>query len=576
MLPPFAWRPLTLVCVAVAAVLTGCSPRYGFHRDELYFVVAGQHPALGHVDQPPLTPLVARLASVLLGDTPVALRVPATLATVATVVVVALIARELGGHAAAQLVAAGCAAVSSYLVVVGHMLSTATFDLLCWLLACWLLLRVLRTGDGRWWVAAGAVVGVAFLNKYLIVLLVGSVAVALLTLGPRDVLRTWWLPVGIVVALGIAAPNLWWQAANGWPQLTVAGGISADDGAENRIGFVPEQLLYLSPGFVPVWLAGLVRFFREGALRRLRAVAAAYPVACAVALVAGGKSYYVLPLLVVLLAAGVEPTLAWLRRGRVALRRMLAGFVVGTTVVATAVIGLPVLPPAALDDAGVLAVNKETGEQYGWPGLVATVAAGWRQVPGGRRDGAVILTDNYGQAGAIWVYGPRHGLPRPYSGHMSFADWRRPPDAASGPVLLVHQRDDRGLRRWFTGCRQLATHHNAAGLANEEHGAAGRALCRCARTVVRALAAAAALLLRCGHVAGLVGDGPVTDLPVARVVHDRTVPGRQGEVAYVARPVPQNAAELALGLPVEPVHVDLEHELHRALLPRLPRLQFSH
>lgn len=469
MLRPFAWRPAVVVAAVVATVLTVFSARYGFHRDELYFVVAGQHPAAGYVDQPPLTPLIARLSIAVFGETPAGLRVPATLATVATILVVTLIAREFGGGRAAQVLAAACTAVATYVVVVGHMLSTATFDLLLWSVACLFVLRVLRTGDGRWWLAVGAAVGVGLLNKYLVLLLVAGLAIAILAAGPRRVLLTWWLPAGIVLALLVASPNLVWQATHGWPQLTVATGISADDGFENRVMFVPEQLIYLSPGFVPVWLAGIVRLFRDRTLRWARPMAVAYLVGCLLTVLLGGKSYYVLPLLVVLLAAGAPPTVDWLRRGRVPLRRALAGFIGVTSLAATAVIALPTLPPSALRDPGLLSANKEAGEQYGWEAFVATVARGWQQVPAPDRDRAVIVTDNYGEAGAIWVYGARHGLPRPYSGHMSFADWRRPPDTATGPVLVVHQATDSDLAPYFTGCRTVA--HHEVDVDNEEQGA---------------------------------------------------------------------------------------------------------
>ncbi|MEU3790207.1 ArnT family glycosyltransferase [Streptomyces fructofermentans] len=470
-LPRFALGPVAGLAAVLATVLTALSGRYGYHRDELYFLAAGDHLAWGYTDQPPLTPFAARVATEVFGESPAALRVPATLALVATLFVVALIARELGGDRRVQVLAAGLAGVGGQPLAVGHMLSTATFDLLAWLAICWLLLRLLRTGDGRWWVPTGLCVGAGLLNKYLVALLVLVLLAAVLPMGARRLPRGPWLFAGTAAALVVAAPALWWQAAHGWPQLTVAGGISADDGAENRILFVPQQLIYLSPLFVPVWVAGWLRLWRDPALRFARPFALAYPLLCLLVLALGGKGYYAVPLLIVLLAAGCAPALEQLRRaGASRLRAVGAAAAVAVTVVINAAVTLPVLPPSALDVP--MALNKEQGEQLGWPELADAAARGWSGIPEGRRAGAVLFTQNYGEAGALDRYGPALGLPRPHSGHMAYADWGPPPDTADGPVLLVRQQDADGIERYFTGCRPVARVDNGHGVRNEEQGAA--------------------------------------------------------------------------------------------------------
>jgi 4-amino-4-deoxy-L-arabinose transferase-like glycosyltransferase len=461
----FASVPVVAVVTALAVLLTALSWRYGFHRDELYFLAAGDHLAWGYVDQPPLTPIVARATTAVFGATPAGLRVASTLASVVTVLVVALVARELGGGRRAQAIAAFCTATSVFVLAVGHMVSTATFDLLAWVVIAWLALRLLRTGDGRLWVAMGAAVGLAVENKYLVGLLVVALLVALLALGPRQVLRSRWLIAGMVIAALAAGPNLWWQATHGWPQFTVAGGISADDGLENRMLFVPMQIVYLSPLFVPIWIAGFLRLWRAPELRWARAMALAYPLLCVLVLLAGGKPYYALPLLLVLTAAGCEPAARWIRdRGRV-----WTVIAAGVTVMVSGLFSLPVLPPDAL--SVVNAINKEQGEQVGWPELTSAVAAQWAAIPAEQRPRAVIFTANYGEASALARYGPRYHLPMPYSGHMSYADWGPPPDSADGPVLLVYQQGDHPSGRFFTGCRQVGHVDNGQGVDNEERNA---------------------------------------------------------------------------------------------------------
>jgi hypothetical protein len=276
-----------------------------------------------------------------------------------------------------------------------------------------------------------------------------ALGASLLAVGPRAVLRTWWLAAGAAVAFVVAAPVLVWQALHGFPLLTVARGISEIDGAENRALFVPMQLLYLSPVLVPVWLAGFVALWRD---RRFRSLAVAYPVLCGLTLALGGKAYYTMPLLVLLVAAGAEPAWRWVLRHRVwASAAAVAGALVAV------LIALPVLPVGALGP--VLAVNPEQGEQVGWRALTASVAQAWTQAG----PGAVIFTRNYGQAGAIERYGPEFGLPQPYSGHMSYWDWGPPPDSADGNVVVVGAR-----AALFRGCRVVVVNH--AIVENDEDG----------------------------------------------------------------------------------------------------------
>jgi hypothetical protein len=467
-LPRFAAGAVGAVVAVQVAVLTALSGRYGFHRDELYFVAAGDRLDWGYVDQPPVTPLLARLSTTLFGETPVGLRVIATLLGAAMVVVVALVARELGGGRGAQLFAAAATALSAFVVAVSHMLGTPSVDMVLWALLGLFALRLFRTGDGRWWLAIGAVVGVGIANKWLILLLVLAIGVALLAVGPRASLRTWWFTAGVGVALVLAAPVLVWQAAHGFPMLTVASGISADDGAENRVLFVPMQLVYVSPVLVPVWVAGIVRLWRDPEVRFARALAVSYPVLCVLLLALGGKPYYSVPLLVLLTAAGAEPALRWLSRGNQAARRRSAGVAAVTGAAMSVVISLPVLPVSSLGP--VLAVNAEQGEQVGWRELTATVALVWDRIPAEDQDDAVIFTSNYGQAGAIELYRDGTGLPAPYSGHMSYADWGPPADSRAGPVVLVGDFDPGEVGAVFAGCERVVEHDNGVGVDNDEQG----------------------------------------------------------------------------------------------------------
>ena len=225
------------------------------------------------------------------------------------------------------------------------------------------------------------------------------------------------------------------------------------------------QLVYLSPVLVPVWFAGMRRIWRD--VRWARSFVLAYPLLCAALLIAGGKPYYPVPLLLVFLAAGAEPSMRvvrWFRTGRFTIGRVASWAGVVVAVLISVVISLPVLPPRALGP--ILAIEPDQGEEVGWPGFVDAVAAGWRQIPVGERGTAVILTENYGEAGAIDQYGYLDGLPRAYSGHMSYAAWGPPADTMTGPALLI----GRFTPPQFTNCRTISRYYNEYGLHDDEWG----------------------------------------------------------------------------------------------------------
>ncbi|WP_295692295.1 glycosyltransferase family 39 protein, partial [Lapillicoccus sp.] len=284
---PLARRPVGAAMVALAVVLTATSGGYGYHRDELYFRMLV--PAWGYLDQPALTPLLARTMAAVV-DQPWAMRVPATLICVATVLLVALITREVGGGARAQGLAAWGYAFAAFPLVFGHLLLTVTVDLLAWQAVTLRVIRAVLRDDGRAWLWAGVVAGAATWNKLLLAGLVVALVAGLLTVGPRRL--PWrWLLAGAVAGLVIASPNLVYQATNGWPQLAMGRAlVTVNSGARAQV--VPFLGLLLGPPLVVVWGAGWWALLRRPEWRRIRFLAVAFPVLVVLALVSSGQVYY--------------------------------------------------------------------------------------------------------------------------------------------------------------------------------------------------------------------------------------------------------------------------------------------
>ena len=459
-------RWVWVVAGVLLAVLAATSTRYGFHRDELYFIVAGSHPALGYPDQPALVPLLAWAMHELSAGSPFLLRVPSALASAATTIIAALVARELGGRQRAQVIAAACTASSGVALAVGHFVTTTTFDLLSTTALLWLVIRAVVRRSGPAMVAAGVVVGVGSEAKPQVVFVAVAVVVTLLLLGPRSVLRSRWTAGGIAAAIVLAAPYAIWQQEHGWPQLTVARNIagSAEGG---RVGFIPFQLVMVSVLLVPVWVAGLAAPFRRPALRPLRFVPATYAVLGLAYILGDGKAYYLASLYPALLGIGALPTADWTTRARSRVPLLVGAIAISA--VLSAYVALPLLPERSLQGSAPFAINPDLGETVGWPRFIETVSRAWKAIPARERSRTAIFTANYGEAGAIDVLGGSHTPPRAYSGHNGFSEWGRPPETDDHALLLGFDGPADAAPA-FADCRRLATMRNGVGLEDDEQG----------------------------------------------------------------------------------------------------------
>jgi len=470
-LPHLALAPLVALAAAVAAVLLAFAGRYGYHGDELYFLVAGRRLAWGYPDLPPLVPLLARALSGIAPGSLVVLRTPSALVAGATVVLTGLTCRELGGGRAAQLLAAAAMAVSPLLLAAAHLFGTTPFDLFFWTLLVFLVVRILRTGDDRLWLPVGAIAGVAALNKDLVAFLAVGVLAGIALAGPRRRLASPWLWAGALLAGLLWTPYLLWQAQHGWPQLAVAHSIAAGRSgtSEPRWALLPLQLVLIGPYLAPVWIAGLVRLFRDPALRFCRALGWCWVVLAVVFIATGGKPYYLGGLIPLLLAAGAPAMIAWSSRSRARLRRGLLIAAVALTALTAIVITLPVIPASDLHRTNIGSLNYDALQTVGWPTYVSEIAAVYRRLPADQRASAALLTTSYAEAGAIDRFGPALGLPQAYSGHDGFWYWGPPPASATTVVAVGFDRGPLG--RAFGSVRQATLLDNHLDVSNDNQGA---------------------------------------------------------------------------------------------------------
>ncbi len=461
--PPVAWLPVGAAIAVTAALLAATANRYGYHRDELYFLML--EPAWGYVDQPPLTPLLARGAAALFGTTPAAIRIPAILCVAVAILCSALTARELGGGRLAQAWAAWGFGLAGLTLISGHLMVTGTVDFALWAAVLLCVTRAQLHASPRWWLVAGTLVGLSLYNKLLISMLLISLAVALAIVGPRRVLRSPSLLGGIALAVVIGSPNLIYQATHDFPQLTMARALSDNNAGDVRWQLLPFQVLLVGIPLFWVCVQGFLGLMRRSQWRPVRFLGPAYLVCLVLAFIGGGQIYYPYGLLAYLLAAG-SVVVADRVSGRRGVRDLAV--TVGLNGVISAVIALPLLPVITFGQTPFGAINQTLPDQVGWPTYVRTVADVYQSLPAGDQANAVLVTGNYGEAGSLVRYGPEYGLPRVYSGQNEL--WYQGPPPADKTVAVFWTQGGGGLSRLFASCDRRAVLDNGVGVDNEEQG----------------------------------------------------------------------------------------------------------
>lgn len=456
---PLAWKPVALITGLAAVVHLAVIARYGWFGDEFYYVICGRHPAWGYVDQPPLTPMLARLAAAIpLDNGLVPLRILAVLAQAGCIVLAALLAAEFGGRRRAQTIAAAAIAACPVFVGSSLLFGTTVMDQLFWAAVFVLVARALRLGTTRAWLCAGLVAGIGLENKDTIAVMLLGIAAGL-ALFRRDVLRTRGPWLAGVLAVLIALPNVVWDAQHNWDNLNMDKQLSKKEGGVlGSLAQLPQlPLLLTGLLLIGLWWIG-ARYLRSAPQQGNRWVLVVAVVAVVLFTLGGGKPYYAGPAVMGLFAAGAVRVEALdTRRGRRDWPVLLS-----ITAVSSVLLSLPVLPVSAAN--AVRSINANMIDTYGWPQFVDQAAQAAEQLP----PGAPIFTSSYEEAGALTILGPAAGIDRPiYSGHNNYTLWG-PPAGSSPTVLVVESATVAQLHQFWGKVTEVGPYTLPDGLKNQE------------------------------------------------------------------------------------------------------------
>lgn len=433
------WTILLLAAVSLAVHLAAnATGGYGYFRDELYYIACSKHLAAGYVDQPPLSIVVMAGTRLLVGESVFAIRLVPAFASAASLALVCLLARRLGGGRLAVTVAGLAFLAAPQLLSFHAFFSMNSLDILLWLLALHAFVGVLERRTTRAWLWLGVVLGLGLLNKTSVLWLGAGIGAAIVLTDLRRELARPGPYLAAAAALALFSPFLIWNHLHGWPHLEFMRNATAGKYSSlTRVRFLVDQVRGMNPFSYLVSLPGLFwcLLHREG--RRWRALGIVFLTVLAILLAnPHTKSEYAAAAYPVLLACG-GVAFELLRRPW----RHVAAWGVSVLLVLTgaalAPFAMPILPVESYARyAGALGVtpgtpeNKELrdlpqffADMHGWEELARSVSGAYLTIPEAERPATVAFVHNYGEAGALELFARRYPLPRVICNHNSYFLW---------------------------------------------------------------------------------------------------------------------------------------------------------
>ena len=462
--PPLAAGVVLGLAACKLLVLLYSGRHYGFFRDELYYLACSRHLDWGYVDQPPLIAAIGWMVRSVMGDSMMALRLLPAVAGACEVFLAALIAREMGGKKTAQVLAAVATLTAPGLLATQSFFSMNAFEPLFWMGCAWLTIRIVKTGDQKLWIWLGVLAGLGLENKHSMLIFGAGIAVGLILTSQRNVFRSPWIWVGGAIAFVIFLPNLLWNIQHHFPFIELQMNIRRNgrDASLSALAFFGQEILTMHPLTLPIWIGGLWYFF-QAAGKPFRALGWAWIFAAGAIVTVSPRVYYLYPAFPILFAAGGvfwEAQAHW--------RRYVWPIALAASAIFIAPFAIPVLPPEtyirysqalhfsqpAIETHKLGPLPQFFADRFGWEEMTSTVAGVYNNLPAEVRGKTAIFGQNYGEAAAIDMFGPKFGLPAAISGHQNYFLWG--PRGYTGESVIVMHGEQKDLESKFAAVQKVA------------------------------------------------------------------------------------------------------------------------
>lgn len=483
------YLPIVIILSSVKLLIHLVANRnYGFHRDELLHLSVSEHLAWGYMEFPPFIAVVGKLAHFAFGYSLSGVRLFATLAGVAILVLCCLIAKELGGKKNAVMLA-GVSVLAFVPFFRNHTLfQPVAFDQLFWTLGFYFLVRYINSNNAKFLVYLGITAGIGLMNKYTFVVWGFGIAGGLLFFEKGKAFKDKWLYISGAVAFLIVLPNIIWQYMHNFPLIAHLAKLK--ESQLDEIGpydFALDQLHM--PFTLIISLIGLGAAFFDAELRKYRSIGIAVLLIFFTMWFLQSKAYYFFAIYPVLFALGAVKTEKLLHKKPGWNYGVAAILFVPTLFFIP--MATPLLPIEEFvsynkltpEKDGRIIITGDYADMFGWDEQVKLVDSVYQSLTANEKKHCVILAENYGEAGAIKILGDKYNLPNPVSRHGSFWTWG--PGEKEGEVFISVGNEEDVVNKLFEEKKlvKMVTHKYAI----DEENNIPVYLCRKPRTTLHQL-----------------------------------------------------------------------------------------
>ncbi|HEY5326767.1 MAG TPA: glycosyltransferase family 39 protein [Mucilaginibacter sp.] len=442
---------------------------FGFHRDEFLHLVLADHLDWGYKEVPPFIALLAKISSVVFGNSVFAARIFPTICGGLIIWFTGLITVELGGKKFAVALACLAMIFSPAFAATDYLFQPVVFDQFWWVMAVWLLTKYSNTSSIKYLYWLGVVVGLGMLTKYSMSFFAFSLLFGLAISKQRKMLLNRHIIGAALIALIIFLPNLIWQITHHLAVITHMRNLRKYQlDYIKPSDFIKQQLMVNGLALL-VWLTGLIFLLFSFRLHKFQFLAIAFVLIFTFLLVMNGKSYYLFGAYPMLFAAGAFGFERWLKTSGNALRGVVIAVFTLPNLILFPIV-LPVLPlnqtlaffrfadknlpfmrfAVTWEDHKVHATTQDYADMLGWNEMTALVAKAWQSLTPDQQKHTQIFADNYGEAGAIHLLGKQYHLPEVISLASSFTLWA--PDNLDGQYIIYVDDQGGGNINTFKSC----------------------------------------------------------------------------------------------------------------------------